>query len=188
MHETGDKNTEGATLGTLANIAMELGQYDQAITHLNRSLQIFRDLGNKRWEGINLGNLGNAYQNQAHCNEALEYYTQAIRIARAIGDRNTECINLGNLGNVFHSQAQYDHALKQLSNRALAREIGNPRYESFHLGNAADVYFDRRGIKKPWTFSSRGFALLEKMETPELRARFLETKATFLQCFISPSG
>ena len=55
--QIGDKSSEGRNLGNLGFVYQRLGQNEEALSHLNRALQISRQTGNKRGEGENLGNL-----------------------------------------------------------------------------------------------------------------------------------
>ena len=149
LSEIGDRRNEANMLGNLGSVYYNQGQYKEAISHYEQSIEIFRSIANPRGEGIQLGNLGIVYSSIGQYEQAITYYTESIAIARDIGSRSSEGNTLGNLGTMYVRLGQYEQAIDCYKQAIkLIKEVGNKRYEGVYLGNLGDCLIKIGNVKK----------------------------------------
>ncbi|WZI66307.1 MAG: tetratricopeptide repeat protein [Gloeotrichia echinulata IR180] len=128
--EIGDRENWNyrASLTSLGNAYLYLGQYQRAIEFHQQSLDISREIGDspeerlrqRNSEGLSIMNLGNAYLSLGQYPQAIEFLQQSLDISREIGDspeerlrqRNSEGLSIMNLGNAYYSLGQYPRAIE----------------------------------------------------------------------------
>ncbi|MEM8809650.1 MAG: tetratricopeptide repeat protein [Cyanobacteria bacterium P01_G01_bin.38] len=133
---------EGAALKSLGLAYHRLGQYEQAIDHLQQFLTISREIGNRQGEGTALGSLGLAYRSLGQYEQAIDHHQQFLTISREIGNRQGEGTALGNLGLAYWSLGQYEQAIDHHQQfLTIAREIGDRKGEGMALGNLGIAYY-----------------------------------------------
>ena len=84
-----------ATLNNISQIYKARGDYAAALTYLEQSLAIQREIGDKAGEGITCWNIGFIYKNQGDLVRAEEYISRAVEIAEATGHPNLEKRRIG---------------------------------------------------------------------------------------------
>ncbi|MDJ0581854.1 tetratricopeptide repeat protein [Crocosphaera sp.] len=130
-----------ASLCDLGNASHFLGQYKQAITYYQQSLDIARSIGDRYREGNCFGNLGVAYYSLGEYKQAITYHQQSLDIARDMGDRQGEGYALGNLGVAYYSLGEYKQAINYYQQSLeIARDIGDHNVEGNCLGNLGVAY------------------------------------------------
>lgn len=102
----GDRQGEGATLGSQALIFMYRSQFPKARDVANRALAISQDIGDRQGEEASLGNLGLIHAEMGDYETALGYYQQSLAIARQIGERADEAATLHDIAELcYHTGA-----------------------------------------------------------------------------------
>ena len=125
----------------LGNGYDQLGEYETAIEHHSRALEINKQIGNRAEEGINLGNMAIISHSQSENEKALEQYAKALDIHREIGNKRFEGIILSNIANVYQNQGEVEKALDHYTQALdIHREIGNKCSEGITLGNIGALY------------------------------------------------
>ncbi|MFQ6115737.1 MAG: tetratricopeptide repeat protein, partial [bacterium] len=120
---------------------IRLGDYPEAMDHLNRALQIATDIGEKGDEGRLLGRIASIYVYESKYFEALEKFEPALKIARELGDKKSEGTWLGSMGAVYMQLGDYAKALEYFKiGLQLARDIEDKRVEMINLANIASTY------------------------------------------------
>ena len=138
--EIGDRNGEGAALGSLGLAYDSLEQYERAVDLHRQHLTIAREIGDRRGEGAALGNLGIAYHSLGQYERAIDFYQQHLTIAWEIGNRQGEGNALGGLGIAYHRLGQYERAIDfHQQYLTIAREIGDRNGEGNALGNTGET-------------------------------------------------
>ena len=61
--------------------------FEEALRHQNRALEIYRTLGHRHFEGIVLSNMGRIFEKGGKMAEALRYQLDAVRVLEQGGDR-----------------------------------------------------------------------------------------------------
>ena len=119
-----------------------MGEYQQAISFLQQSLDIQCQIGDRRGEANSLNNLGNAYNSLGEYQQAIAFLQQQLEIARQIGDRRGEANSLNNLGSVYLSLKNYQKVLEYCQQSAnLYREINQTHREIISLNNIATACY-----------------------------------------------
>jgi tetratricopeptide (TPR) repeat protein len=78
--EIGDRQGEGAALGSLGIAYAQLGEPRRAIEHLEQSLKIAREIGDRRVQGNSLYNSALAFDQLGEPAEAIRRMAEALRI------------------------------------------------------------------------------------------------------------
>ena len=139
----GDRTTEGLALNDLAMQALELGNYDVAITLYRQALDCHRTVGNRNNEAGTLSNLGYTALVLGDYPAACAQFTEARDLCARIGKRQIQGIVSINLGLARLNQGQAleasGHAAQAL---ALLRASGDRWAEAAALrvlGQAAQA-------------------------------------------------
>jgi len=136
-----DRYKEGWTLGNLAAVYGDLGNYAKAIEYGQQQLVIAREIKDRDGEVAALNNLGRTYQSLGNDTKAIEYGQQSLALAREIQDRDGESATLGNLGLAYYSWSNYAKAAEYMQQwLTIAREVKNRRGEGLALGNLGLLY------------------------------------------------
>ena len=83
----GDKKAEECASCILGISYYERGDFKSAITLLQRSLKIAKEIRNKDGEGKACGNLGNVYYRLGDVEKAIDYHESDLKIAKELGDK-----------------------------------------------------------------------------------------------------
>lgn len=147
----------------LGTIKLLRGYPKEAITYLQESLKISRQIGDRRGEGEALKSLGSAYSYLGEPKKAIEYCEQALKISRKIGDRRGEGIDLGNLGNAYSDLGELRKAIEYYEQALLiSREVGDRHGEGNRLGNLGNVYEDLGEFTKAIKYYQQALAISKK--------------------------
>jgi len=112
-------------LGQLGRLEYELGRYEKALIHFEKSLAIQEEIGDKAGEGTTLNNISQIYKAQGDYTTALEYLTKSLAIQKEIGDKAGMCATLFNMGHISSSEDEKSKALAYwVKAYNIAKEIG----------------------------------------------------------------
>ena len=113
-------------LRLLGDVEDAVGDYTAALSLLNESLCIMRDLEDRRGITKALWQLGWSSMGPGDYEEAYKYFAEALPLARQIGDNDEVAMVLAGLGEIGVRQGDYEHACDLLEESLrLRREIGN---------------------------------------------------------------
>jgi tetratricopeptide (TPR) repeat protein len=128
----------------LGNIDRLGGDFDEAMLHLNRSLEIAESLGDKNGMSKAIGSMGNVHLDQCRYAEALESYERSREMAEATDDKVQMSVCIANMGQVHIDQGRYDEALACFE-RALeyAESLGNKSGMSAAIGSMGIVHWNQ---------------------------------------------
>jgi predicted ATPase/class 3 adenylate cyclase len=116
---------------SLGHISCNLGQYDAAKGHYQRSLALAQEEGDKLLESHSLNGLGRiSSDHTGELLEALTYYHESLALKEEVGDVLAQAISLRNLSQVHSNLGNFDQAL-ELGERSLdiRREVDDRRGE-----------------------------------------------------------
>ena len=131
----------GATLNNIGQIFQARGDYATALTYLEQSLAIRRDIGDKAGEGTTLNNLATTAYAGGDYATALTYLEQSVAIQREIGEKAGEGATLNNLAGIARARRDYATALTYLEQSlAIRREIDDKAGEGATLNNIGQIY------------------------------------------------
>jgi len=95
---------------TDADLAILLGDYDEALECCQQALDLLRDLGDRFGQAATLDSLGYIHHRLGHHPRAIDYYQQARRLFSDLGDRYNEAGTLSGLGDTHLAGGDTDAA------------------------------------------------------------------------------
>lgn len=113
---------------------------EEAISCLNKALDLERQIGEFFGEAITSGNISTVYSQVGEYKQALEYLAVSIKKLEKLGDNNNISLALINMASNYSILGEYQNAIDSL-NRAidLTRRTGNFRMEAYTLDNLAQT-------------------------------------------------
>ena len=131
-----DREYAARVLGDIGILLHIRGQSAEGREHIERGLEISRELGDRMHEAMAVGNLGNSLSVTGQLQEAKDQIQHYLTLSRELGNRRSEMIATGNLGGLFLTLGRLregrEHSERSL---ALAREIGSRSSEAMALAN-----------------------------------------------------
>lgn len=142
----------GQSHNNLGEFFLKAGQYDSALHHLQRALEIKTKNGEKAPATLN--NLGEVMSKTNHAKEARQYYEQALAIYVALGDRIGEVTSLLLAGELSLSQGDLRKAAELLDqSEKLARQSGSLYYLKQVLEEKIKLYREKKDFNKAFLSS-----------------------------------
>lgn len=131
----GIKRSINVSLNSIGNIYQALRQYDLAIIHYRRSLNLEGALGNKRGLAVNYQNLGECLEAQGKLEEALASYKTSLDYDRQLGSERGMVICNNSIAQIYIKQGKPREAHKLLRETLAAAEATSDRHitSSVHI-------------------------------------------------------
>ena len=95
---------------TLGHVLISQAQYDRAVFHLQKAMEMATELGDNQLKAEALRHLGVVANDREHFEGALVYYTQAAALYAGAGDRRGQAQVLNNRGHVHGHRGQLGQA------------------------------------------------------------------------------
>lgn len=115
---------ELASSYALAGIYVETKNFDKAIQHYKRTLEITKD-NNKPFYQLALGGLGVIYAQKGEWDKAMEYYLQALAVCEELNSPVFKSRALTDIGNVYLATQDYNNAIAFHSHALQIREAAH---------------------------------------------------------------
>ena len=165
---------EGMILGRIGMVELDLGEYDQAETNLERAVAIMQDLGWAQLELAYQSNLGATLMNTGRYAEALRHVEEALALSRRTGSRLDEGRNIGLIANVYMESADYAAAIRAFTEAAgVAREVGDTRSEADQVASLGLIYSTLGDHEKALQFARKALRIARTARNPWMEGRFL---------------
>ena len=97
--------------GNMGNVYYDLNNYEEALNHHNKSLEIDRARKNAKGISTSLHNLGNVYRAEGLYERALEYYRQSLAFELEQGDLRSIGVSYLDLTEIHLEIGQIEEAL-----------------------------------------------------------------------------
>jgi tetratricopeptide (TPR) repeat protein len=160
----GDRRLEAQAHNHLGLIARHRYRLEEAVTALERSLELYRLMGDLRGEERALSNLGITYQDQRRYDAARRCLLASLAICRELGDRLGEGLTLGNLGVLFRLTGQDGEALScHTRSLAICQEFGDRHGESTALNGIGQVLARQRRYQEAIACYQQDLAICEEL-------------------------
>ena len=140
--ELGDPWNIATALRYLGLLASMQGNYVEARSLLEQSLEIWRSMGPEGRRGVSwtLTFLGDVALNQKESNEARSIFEECVAIQREIGDKNFLAYSVRRLGLLAWREKDFEKATVLCQESlSLNRELGDPRGVLACLAAFADI-------------------------------------------------
>ena len=102
-------------LGLLANIELQLENFEKSIEYNTRAKDIYNKLNDKYYASQALNDIGLAHFHLDDYPAAIEHFEQSIVLSREINNLSLEGTALTNLGKVYRNERKFDQALSYLN-------------------------------------------------------------------------
>jgi predicted ATPase len=137
-----EEKERAAALMTLGRAERHAGRMEDAHSHLEAALALYREIGNRRLEGIVLSDLGTLHHEQGRTEEARNCLEAALVLHREAGDQDCEGVDLGTLATLELEQGRMEQAHTQFEAAlAIYRKLGHRRNEGIALINLGILHF-----------------------------------------------
>ena len=138
--ENRDRRSEAYVLGNLGLAYSYLGQWQKAIEHYDKALQIFREFEDPRGEAFVLAGIGGLQVCLGKAEQAIECFDKAVVIQRRIGDPRGEGLALADIACAYGKFGQATRAI-EYSTKALElfRRTKDRRHEGQVLGDLGNA-------------------------------------------------
>lgn len=156
------------------------GEFEKALTHFEKDLQLKQKMGNPSKIALALNNLGTIYMNWGKYKDALEYYHRALKIQEEIKDTLNIARALGNIGNIYYySGMEMDKALENY-NRCLILfdKLGYKEYVGSLYINIGLIYMAKQQPDTALTKFERSLAIAESLNNQSDVATALDNIGT----------
>lgn len=111
-----DPITLASLYNTLGGVRWQQGKLSEAVTYVERSLELYRSLGYFWGMGVAYVNLGVLHDVLGQWPKSIEYYEQARQLQQVIGDIQNEAVTLNNLGFLRMLMGEHEAARRDLEN------------------------------------------------------------------------
>jgi DNA-binding SARP family transcriptional activator/Tfp pilus assembly protein PilF len=136
----GDKAAEAEAHNCVCLVDLRQARYQQAASHLQEALALYREIGNQNGQARALSNLGIVKFQQGRYRQAIDHQQQALALHQQTKSRADEARTLNNLGFVELRQGRYQRASDHLRQAlTLFRQAGDPAGEALALGNLGRI-------------------------------------------------
>ena len=95
-----------------AGALSELGQYEEALRYLQKSIEIDQELNDKVGLAKDYNNIGAVLSNTGNYTEALNYHKKSLEIDQELNDKVGLAKNYNNIGVVLSNTGKYSEALE----------------------------------------------------------------------------
>ncbi|MDP4198916.1 MAG: tetratricopeptide repeat protein [Bacteroidota bacterium] len=152
-----------ATLG-LGVIRWRRAEYDDAMKHLERSLELSEKNHDLVSVSFALGNMGNVYRDQGQYADATKCFERHYTIANSLNDKLGMSRAITNLGIVRREQEQLEEARACFEEALqLAQSFGDRSIQLYALGNMGALFVDMGRLDEATTYLSEHLALAERL-------------------------
>ncbi|MDD4307355.1 MAG: tetratricopeptide repeat protein [Thermoplasmata archaeon] len=150
---------------TLGSCYYLKGEFDLALEHYHRALELYEKIGVLRMLGTINNNIGNVYGNRAQLDLSLEHYNKTLAIMEKLGDRHGISVVLMNIAAVYQSKSELDKALEiNLRSLKMGEMLGDQRIISALLGNMGGIYQMKGEPKKGLETLQKCLAIKKKID------------------------
>jgi tetratricopeptide (TPR) repeat protein/SAM-dependent methyltransferase len=158
-----DPKLDAENLGWLGYAYYALGQFEEAITYLERAEKISADLSDRVNQAMWMNHLGNNHRFLGHYDQALEMGENALTIARQANELWLEADCLNNLANLYHRLGQYEPAMSYHTQALELRRNSDKQAECSSLGNIGRMYRDKGNYLKALEYFEQALAIAQEI-------------------------
>ena len=143
------------------------GLYQRAIFHIEKGLDIWRELKHRENEASLLSNLGECFRLLGDARQALEHFHQADKIAQAIGDNLNRRGFLSNMCAVYNFLGDYPQALRCIR-ESLECSAGDSYILAEVHSNAAETYLGLGDLAQAARYAREGLKIAIHVNAPDM--------------------
>ncbi|OFX85900.1 MAG: hypothetical protein A2W99_17190 [Bacteroidetes bacterium GWF2_33_16] len=138
--------------------------YEIAILHFNKSLEICKTTDNRTGEAASLNRIGNTLQLMGHYQDALNNYQLALIINRELDNTIEIARTLTNLGSIFRLYGNYEKAISQhLDALELYEGVNNDEGIAWSALNIARLFRMMKNYTKAFEYVNQSLEIYQKI-------------------------
>lgn len=139
--------------------------FDNALIHLDNSLELSKRFKNHEGEASSLNRIGNTFQLMGEYDKALSFYDQAISINRNIKNDQEIARTLTNLGSVYRLYGNYELAINQhLEALGIYEGLQNNEGIAWSALNIARLFKMMNNYQKSIDYVNQSLGIYNKIE------------------------
>ncbi len=150
----------------LINIGLyysDQGEYEKALSYLNKSLQLAREIKNTELELRIINDSGREYDYMGNYAEALNLYLKGLDIAQKTDNKLMLSILNENIASLYTSQKDFKNALVFYDKvQCLNEELGNEIFHAETQSNMASLYRETQNFQLAMFYINKSIATFEK--------------------------
>ncbi|MGW7483451.1 AfsR/SARP family transcriptional regulator [Nonomuraea muscovyensis] len=170
-----DLDGKTKTLGNMAMLAIDAGDYKTAWPQCIEALDLATRLGNARGRAHNLDNLGEIHFGLGDFLEAIQCWREALEINRRGGSLFLQAINLTNLGRASAALERHRQAITNYQEAiSITRSLGSDRClaaANLKLGDSYRALGDESAAQSAWTEAFDFYSNSGDPKSEEVRLR-----------------
>ncbi|HEU4716898.1 MAG TPA: tetratricopeptide repeat protein [Bacteroidia bacterium] len=170
MNRASDKNPEleAATLGNIAGMFNDMGQYDSAMYYYRISLDYFLNGGFTSRLGSCYNNIGTVWEHLGHTDSAFYYHRKGLALHLQMSNTEGAASSLISLGDLFRKTGDPDSALVYYNNAlVISKNIGTRDNELEVYYQLSQVYKQKKDFEKALSYSERYIGLYDSIHGQE---------------------
>ncbi len=138
-----DIDKKAKSLGSVAKIYQEMGNFKLAYNYRLQALQIYEEIPDSMGVARSVYEIGNIYFYQFRFESALQYFTRTLKIAEKIGNQTATYASLGAIGSTYERLNRIEESLKyNLRALELAEEMDYVLGIAYATHNVGSNYFN----------------------------------------------
>lgn len=156
----------------VGRILYQKGEFEQAFTYYQESLDLSRKAGDRVVEAHALRGLGTAYFARGDAVGALTQFDAALKIYREGGNRRSQAYALNDIGHVYAASGDLPKALASYAEALLImRDIRDRRGEALTLFNTAKAELERGNLTAALSLVQDSLNISESLRTKVSNSR-----------------
>ncbi len=170
----GDRKEISRAHHNVGTIALQRGDFDEAVEHLKNAVDGFSGLGERLKLSKSLNNLGVLYLRRHEIDTALDYHEKSLKNMNEVGDIQGIAMNLNNMGIIYTMMGDHDKAL-DCHDRSMdiKQKIGDLQGLAESFTNIGAVYEQMGDLKRALRDYDKGLSISreigDKRGTAELQ-------------------
>lgn len=170
---TNDRQRGVRALNALANVLLDVGDYDRAFEASSQALRLARSTGDLRAQSTALNNVGETHRFGGRYAAAMDSYKEALTLAQRAGTFQDVLVILENMASTARRQGQLQEAAERYDEAlALARRSGTPDQVANLLNSLTGVRLVQQRPADAWLLAREAVDLArsENLKRPLPRA------------------
>ena len=174
----GIKRSINVSLNSIGNIYKALEQFDRAIVHFRRSMELERQLGNKRGLAVNLQNIGECLEAQGKLEQALSNYRTALAYDEEIGSEKGRVICRNSIAQIYIKKDNPKKALEILRPTLVsAQDLNDKNIIAGVLVNTGWAHMILKNQNKADEYLTQALKIAEAHDLKRMISRAYELKS-----------
>jgi serine phosphatase RsbU (regulator of sigma subunit)/Tfp pilus assembly protein PilF len=140
------------------------GNYEQALLHYKKSLDIMQELGNKRGISTCYLNIGQVNAEQGNYPEAIEFMLKGIKLKEELNEKRGVRIGYNNLGNIYATMGDYKAGLNYYFKALkITEELKDRLGESYAYDNIGIIFLHQNKLDIALVYFKKAVKIQEEI-------------------------